>query len=90
MADLFFVLKSNMANHAAGTFTSVLKAHAAAPKPLSTLTTDTPGAQLFSIVSIAAIPPSDTPYPTLVGTANTGTLTSPPTTLGRALNGRQC
>ena len=33
----------------------------AAPKPLSILTTVTPAAQLFSIVSSAATPPNDAP-----------------------------
>ena len=42
-----------------------LYASAAAPKPLSMLTTPTPGAQLLSIVSMALIPPKDTPYPIL-------------------------
>ena len=48
------------------------------------LTTVTPAAQEFSIPSSAASPPNDAPYPTLVGTAITGTLTMPPTTLGSA------
>ena len=34
--------------------------------------------------SRAATPPNEAPYPTLVGTAITGTGTSPPTTLGSA------
>src|SRR5439155_458771 len=59
-------------------------AAAAAPNPLSMFTTVIPDAQEFSIPSSAAIPPKDAPYPTLVGTAMTGTDTSPPTTLGRA------
>src|ERR1051325_3107699 len=53
-------------------------------KPLSILTTVTPDAHELSIPSKAAIPPNETPYPTLVGTAITGTDTSPPTTLGSA------
>src|SRR6266576_2873353 len=57
-------------------------AAAAAPNPLSMLTTVTPDAHELSIPSNAAIPPNDAPYPTLVGTAITGTGTSPPTTLG--------
>ena len=40
-------------------------------------TTDTPAAQLFSIPSSAARPPKLAPYPTLVGTAMTGTLHEP-------------
>src|SRR6266568_5095875 len=48
------------------------------------LTTVTPAAQEFSMPSSAATPPNDAPYPTLVGTAITGTGTSPPTTLGSA------
>ena len=56
----------------------------AAPKPLSMLTTETPAEQLLSMPSRAAIPPKLAPYPTLVGTAMTGTLTSPATTLGNA------
>ena len=60
---------------------------AAAPKPLSIFTTETPLAQLLSIPSSAASPPKLAPYPTLVGTAMTGTSTRPPTTLGqRALH----
>src|SRR5262249_24554246 len=59
-------------------------AMAAAPKPLSIFTTDTPVAQLFSIPSRAARPPKLAPYPTLVGTAITGTPTSPAMTLGKA------
>src|SRR6185436_14327153 len=55
-----------------------------APKPLSMFTTVTPGAQELSIPSSAATPPNDAPYPTLVGTATSGTPTSPPTTLGSA------
>src|SRR5439155_7113323 len=38
----------------------------AAPKPLSMLTTDTPGAHELSIARSAAMPPKDAPYPTLV------------------------
>ena len=41
-------------------------------------------AQLFSMESNAARPPKLAPYPTLVGTAMTGTSTSPPTTLASA------
>jgi hypothetical protein len=47
-------------------------------------TTVTFAAQEFSIASRAAIPPSDAPYPTLVGTAITGRATRPPTTEGNA------
>ena len=43
-----------------------------------------PEAQLLSMVSRAATPWKLVPYPTLVGTAMTGQLTSPPTTLARA------
>ena len=56
----------------------------AAPKPLSMFTTDTPSAHEFNIASAAATPPAPTPYPTEVGTATTGTATSPATTLGSA------
>src|SRR5262245_22596629 len=56
----------------------------AAPKPLSMFTTDTPDAQLLIMPSSAAMPPKLAPYPTLVGTAMTGTLTSPAMTLGSA------
>src|SRR3989441_11346330 len=59
-------------------------AAAAAPNPLSMFTTVTPEAQELSMASSAASPPKEAPYPTLVGTAITGTLTSPPTTLGSA------
>src|SRR5438034_2810599 len=59
-------------------------AAAAAPNPLSMFTTVTPDAHELSMASSAARPPKDAPYPTLVGTAITGTLTSPPTTLGNA------
>src|ERR1041385_3657359 len=59
-------------------------AAAAAPNPLSMLTTVTPDAQEFSMARSAASPPKEAPYPTLVGTAMTGTFTSPPTTLGSA------
>lgn len=38
-----------------------LYASAAAPNPLSTFTTPTPGEQLLSIVSMALIPPRETP-----------------------------
>src|SRR5215472_16959544 len=55
-----------------------------APNPLSIFTTLTFDAQEFSIPNSAARPPKEAPYPTLVGTAMTGTLTSPPTTLGNA------
>src|SRR5215217_1797869 len=48
------------------------------------LTTVTPEAQLFSAASKAATPPKLAPYPTLVGTAMTGTRTRPPTTDGSA------
>ena len=40
----------------------------------------TPGAQELSIASRAASPPNEAPYPTLVGTATSGTPVSPPTT----------
>src|SRR5690606_41721581 len=56
----------------------------AAPNPLSMFTTVSPAAQLFSIPRSAASPPKEAPYPTLVGTASTGTGTRPPTTEGRA------
>src|ERR1041384_5568453 len=59
-------------------------AAAAAPNPLSMLTTVTPDAQEFSVARSAASPPNEAPYPTRVGTAMTGTFTSPPTTLGSA------
>src|SRR5207249_179808 len=59
-------------------------AAAAAPNPLSMFTTVTPAAHELSMPSRAAIPPNEAPYPTLVGTAITGTGTSPPTTLGSA------
>src|SRR2546429_569508 len=52
-------------------------------------TTDTPAAQLLSMPRSAAIPPKLAPYPTLVGTAMTGTCTRPAMTLGSAPN-RQC
>ena len=39
-------------------------------------------AQELSIASRAATPPKLAPYPTLVGTAMTGAVTSPPMTLG--------
>src|SRR5205823_3663240 len=55
-----------------------------APKPLSMFTTETLAAQELSIASSAAMPPSDAPYPTLVGTAMTGLATRPPTTDGSA------
>jgi hypothetical protein len=42
-------------------FRTTLKAQAAAPNPLSMFNTDTPGAQLLSIVSIAETPPKETP-----------------------------
>src|SRR6478672_6337018 len=48
------------------------------------LTTVTPGAQELSMASSAATPPRDAPYPTLVGTATSGTPFSPPTTDGSA------
>src|SRR3954464_12842882 len=59
-------------------------AAAAAPNPLSMLTTVTPDAQELSMARSAARPPKEAPKPTLVGTAMTGTATSPPTTLGSA------
>ena len=55
-----------------------------APYPLSMLTTVTPGAHELSIASRAATPPNEAPYPTLVGTATSGTPVRPPTTDGRA------
>ena len=55
-----------------------------APNPLSMFTTATLGEQLFIIPRSAARPRKLAPYPTLVGTAITGALTSPATTLGRA------
>src|SRR5206468_3394379 len=61
-----------------------LDAATAAPNPLSMFTTVTPAAQLFSIVKSGANPPNAAPYPTLVGTAITGTRTNPPTTEGKA------
>src|SRR6516164_1215561 len=63
---------------------SILIAAAAAPKPLSTFTTVTPGAQLASAAFSATAPPAATPYPTEVGTAITGASTRPPTTLNKA------
>src|SRR5476649_2684815 len=62
----------------------ILAAAIAAPKPLSMLHTVTPAAQLLSIASNADSPSKLAPYPTLVGTAITGTRTSPPTTDGSA------
>ncbi len=47
-------------------------------------TTETPGAQEFSIANNAATPPNDAPYPTEVGSAITGADTRPATTLGNA------
>lgn len=47
---------------------SIFTATVAAPKPLSTFTTLTPGAQLLNDVNIAAMPFPLMPYPTLVGT----------------------
>ena len=58
--------------------------HRRRPNPLSMFTTATPFAQLFNMPSSAAMPPKLAPYPTLVGTAITGTLTRPATTLGSA------
>src|SRR5581483_9735014 len=55
-------------------------ATSAAPNPLSMFTTQTPGAQLFSMVSRAASPRNADPTPTLVGTATTGREVSPATT----------
>src|ERR1700675_2994336 len=55
-----------------------------APNPLSMFTTLTFEAQLFSIPNSAVSPPKLDPYPVLVGTAITGTPTSPATTLGSA------
>ena len=48
------------------------------------LTTETPLAQLFTMASRAVTPPRFAPYPTLVGTAMTGQLANPATTLGSA------
>ena len=56
----------------------------AAPKPLSMLTTVTPLAQEFNIPRRAASPSKLAPYPTLVGTAMTGTRTSPPIYAGQS------
>src|SRR5262245_3393431 len=58
-------------------------AWAAAPYPLSMLTTEIPGAQELSMARRAATPPKDAPYPMLVGTAMTGRSTRPPMTLGK-------
>ncbi len=55
-----------------------------APNPLSIFTTLTFDAQEFIMPNKAASPLNAAPYPTLVGTAITGTPTSPPTTLGNA------
>src|SRR2546430_13579125 len=55
-----------------------------APKPLSIFTTLTFDAHEFIIPNSAANPSNAAPYPTLVGTAITGTPTSPPITLGSA------
>src|SRR5438270_3478534 len=62
----------------------IMEATYPAPKPLSILTTLTLEAQEFSMPRSAAKPLKDAPYPTLVGTAITGTRASPPTTLGKA------
>src|SRR6201994_3339463 len=62
----------------------ILAACAAAPNPLSMLTTASPGLHEASMLAAAAGPPAATPNPTLVGTPMAGTLTSPATTLGRA------
>ena len=43
-------------------------------------TTVTPGAHEFSMARRAATPPNEAPYPTLVGTATSGTPVRPPTT----------
>src|SRR3954463_15695139 len=59
-------------------------AAAAAPNPLSMLTTVIPDAQELSMASSAARPPTNAPSPTLVGRALPGPPTSPPTTLGSA------
>lgn len=59
-------------------------ARQAAPNPLSMFTTPMRGEQELSIPRSAAIPPKDAPYPMLVGTAMTGALTRPATTLGSA------
>lgn len=56
----------------------------AAPKPLSILTTPTPGAHPLNIPSNAASPPKLAPYPTEVGTATIGAATSPATALGKS------
>ena len=55
-----------------------------APYPLSIFTTAMPFAQEFIIVSSADNPCILAPYPTEVGTAMTGLLTSPPITLASA------
>ena len=56
----------------------------AAPNPLSIPTTVTPLAHEACIASSAVIPSRLAPYPTLVGTATTGPLVSPPITLASA------
>jgi hypothetical protein len=50
----------------------IFTAAAAAPTPLSILTTETPGAQLVSIAKRAVKPERAVPYPTLVGSAIMG------------------
>src|SRR3989304_3098433 len=55
-----------------------------APTPLSMFTTESPAAQEVSMAKRAVSPPRLAPYPTEVGTAMTGTSTSPATTEGRA------
>ena len=56
----------------------------AAPTPLSTFTTTTPGTHAESIPKSAARPPKLAPYPTLVGTAITGDEMRPATADGSA------
>ena len=55
-----------------------------APKPLSILTVEIPGAHEFNIVRNALNPSRLAPYPTDVGKAIIGALTKPAKTLGRA------
>ena len=56
----------------------------AAPNPESMFTTVTPDEQPVSMPMSAVKPERADPYPTDVGTATTGRLTSPPTTDGKA------
>ena len=59
-------------------------ARTTAPRPPSTSTTPKPRADADSIPDRAANPPSEDPYPMLVGTATTGRETSPAMTEGKA------